>query len=38
MVVLDERTKTTEPEAFLRGQYTAWILNERLTIWFGSIT
>ncbi len=38
MVDLDERTKTSEPEAFLRAQYTAWILNERLNIWFGSIT
>ena len=35
---LDEQTKTSEPEAFLRGQYTAWILSERLTIWFESIT
>lgn len=36
-VFLDERQKMSEPEAFLRGQYSAWILNERLTRWFGSI-
>lgn len=38
MVRLDEQEKTFEPAAFLRAQYTAWILNERLKIWFESIT
>jgi hypothetical protein len=37
-VRLDERTKTYEPEAFLRARYASWILNERLSLWFESIT
>ena len=38
MLFVDEQTKTSAPEAFLRGQYTSWILNERLTRWFESFT
>lgn len=38
MVRFDELTKTSEPEAFLRARYASWILNERLTRWFESIT
>jgi hypothetical protein len=34
LVDFEELTKTSEPQAFLRAKYLAWILNEHLDSWF----